>query len=105
MPKLFVTIEGGMVSCVCSHQPARFQGVEVVVVDYDTDDAKENELTLIRQKDGSVEPAHVHIHGVVGADISIESDIHEATDPAQRRRRTAPRPPSVARTPGASFPS
>jgi 5-methylcytosine-specific restriction endonuclease McrA len=81
MPKLFVIIEGGTVSCVCSHQPARFNGIDVAVVDYNTDGATENELTGVRQKDGSVEPARVHIQGVVAADISIENDLHEAIDP------------------------
>ena len=56
MTKLFVALEGGMVTCVCSDQPKRFGGIEVVIVDYDADGAEEDELTPVRQKDGSAEP-------------------------------------------------
>jgi hypothetical protein len=92
MPRLYVTIEGGTVSRVCSDRPAQFDGIEIVVVDYDTDGMEEKELTLVTQKDGSVELALVvHIQEVVAADISLDDDADNAADPPKAVAKTGRR--------------
>ena len=51
LPILAVVIEGGLVQTICSDQPEKFAGIDVVVIDYDTDGS--DDLTPVPQGNGT----------------------------------------------------
>lgn len=57
-PKIIIVLEGGLVSAVVSHDPA-IVGLEVAIIDYDTDGADETEITELAQADGDTAEAIV----------------------------------------------
>jgi hypothetical protein len=69
--KLYIVIEGGCVQSVCSDDPAAFAGVEVVVIDYDTEGADAADITPVCQGDGTSEPAIVGRWGVDAATVEV----------------------------------
>lgn len=58
--KIGVTLQGGMVQDVYS--PHQLAGVEVVVIDYDTDGTDDGDLSEVEQDSGDWEDAVVHRH-------------------------------------------
>ena len=54
-PKLAITMEGGIIQSAFSNTPIEFS-----VIDYDTDGADEDELSLVPQNDGRMEEAYFH---------------------------------------------
>lgn len=58
-PNLYIVMEGGMVQAICSTTPETFAGMDIVVVDYDTDGADPSEIQMVPQQGGGEEPAIV----------------------------------------------
>lgn len=73
-----VILEGGRVQCVVSDDPADF-GKEITVIDYDTEDASADELSVVPQDDGSYADAIVHKERVSEALIDLKG-IRELTE-------------------------
>ena len=63
-PTLFIVLEGGMITSICSDQPGQVDLHDIVTIDYDTDGADPEELGRVEQSDGEFEPAHVHHWGI-----------------------------------------
>lgn len=72
MTRLIIAIEGGLVQAVCSDNPAFFSNVEVVTTDYDTEGADRDEISLVKQKDGTWAEA-----------IVIERSVDQSTLPGE----------------------
>jgi len=47
--RLFVTMEGGLVTSICSPNPEMFKNVQVFVLDYDTEGADPDTLVRVAQ--------------------------------------------------------
>ncbi len=71
--QLIVTIEGGMLSSVSSHDPALI-GLTYRTVDYDTDGGDEDEVVQVTQGDGSESDAYVGEGTVDRAEITLPSE-------------------------------
>ncbi len=74
---LGVVVEGGMIQSVVSDNPLALAAVDVVVIDYDTDDADETTLYQVRQGDGSLSTAHVHAEAIDPAAIDLRSALDQ----------------------------
>ena len=72
-PTVAVILEGGLVQCVVSDRPNDIQPMNLMVLDYDTEGADEEELLQVPQKDGSVSTATGRYLGFEHADIGLAS--------------------------------
>lgn len=72
-PTVAVILEGGLVQCVVSDRPKDIQPMNLMVLDYDTEGADEEELLQVSQKDGSVSTATGRYLGFEHADIGLAS--------------------------------
>lgn len=80
-PLLVISMEGGLVTAVCTDQPERLKDFRVVVVDYDTDDADPKDLNDVIQADGSVSEAYIGNWGPP-EELTIDADdLRKQTDP------------------------
>ena len=70
-PTLAIILEGGLVQCIVSDHPGDIQSMNVMVLDYDTEGADEDELLQVPQKDGSVSTATGRYLGFDQADIGL----------------------------------
>lgn len=72
--KLVVVLDGGLVQCVVG--TGKFVGMEVHVVDYDTDDCVQDDdkLKIIIQEDGSNELAFYRIEQVGQMTITLPEE-------------------------------
>jgi hypothetical protein len=70
-PTFAVILEGGLVQCIVSDRPNDIQPMNVMVLDYDTEGADEEELLQVPQKDGSVSTATGRYVGFEQADIGL----------------------------------
>ncbi|HEY6874194.1 MAG TPA: hypothetical protein VI298_15830 [Geobacteraceae bacterium] len=70
-PTVAVILEGGLVQCVVSDRPNAIQPMNLMVLDYDTEGADEEELLQVPQKDGSVSTATGRYLGFEHADIGL----------------------------------
>jgi hypothetical protein len=70
-PTVAVILEGGLVQCIVSDRPNDIQPMNVMVLDYDTEGADEEELLQVPQKDGSVSTATGRYVGFELADIGL----------------------------------
>ena len=71
--RILITIEGGMISSICTLGVP----VEAVVIDYDTDDASENDLMMIQQGDGSWVEARAYHEAAEAVDPKIMASVEE----------------------------
>lgn len=78
-PVLAVILEGGMVSDIVCDRPDALPGLDVVVIDYDTDGVDEDALSYVRQNDGTWSDAIVHHESVSRATIGL-TDIKDALE-------------------------
>ncbi|WP_305910559.1 hypothetical protein Q9L42_020590 (plasmid) [Methylomarinum sp. Ch1-1] len=67
-----ITLEGGLVTAVVSHDD---HPIDVYVVDYDSETADDNELYEIPQGDGSISEASIHCESVSQAAIDLDITI------------------------------
>jgi hypothetical protein len=58
--RLVVVLEGGLVQSVISDDPTLAASCEIAVIDYDAENLDPEDITEIRQGDGSVSQAFVH---------------------------------------------
>jgi hypothetical protein len=70
-PTVAVILEGGLVQCIVSNYPGNLPPMNVMVLDYDTEGADEEELLQVPQKDGSVSTATGRYVGFEQADIGL----------------------------------
>ena len=70
-PTVAVILEGGLVQSIVSDRPKDIQTMNLMVIDYDTDGADEEELLQVPQKDGSVSTATGRYLGFEKADIGL----------------------------------
>lgn len=69
---LAIVIEGGMISAIVSDRPALFADIEVLVIDYDTDNTEGSDaFVAVPQSDGTKEDAHVEPWPVDRAKIDL----------------------------------
>src|SRR4051812_25181864 len=52
---LIITLEGGLVQDIVSPDPDLFRGVDVIVVDYDTENSDEDDVSVVEQHDSKEE--------------------------------------------------
>ena len=71
-PDLVIALEGGLVQAVVTDQ-SDLLGKEVLVIDYDTEGADPDEISLIPQEDGSIAEACTRWVPVSLASIDIEN--------------------------------
>ena len=69
--QLAIIMDGGLVQCAVGTGP--LVGCNLVVIDYDTDGAAEDELTEVPQTNGTVADAIVRLEAVHTAKITIPS--------------------------------
>ncbi len=72
-PTVAVILEGGLVQSVVSDRPNDIQPINLMVLDYDTEGADEEELLQVPQKDGSVSTATGRYLGFEHANIGLAS--------------------------------
>ena len=72
-PTVAVILEGGLVQSIVSDRPGDIQPMNLMVLDYDTEGADEEELLQVPQKDGSVSTATGRYLGFEHADIGLAS--------------------------------
>lgn len=70
-PTIAIILEGGLVQCVVSDHPGNIPPMNVMVLDYDTEGADEEELLRVLQKDGSVSAATGRYLSFDQADIDL----------------------------------
>ena len=68
-PTVAIILEGGLVQCVVSDRPDDIQPMNLMILDYDTEGADEEELLQVPQKDGSVSMATGRYEGFCQAEI------------------------------------
>jgi len=78
-PTVAIILEGGLVQCVVSDRPDDIQPMNLMVLDYDTEGADEDELLQVPQKDGSVSTATGRYLGFDQAEIGL-ADVMEQLD-------------------------
>ena len=69
---IYVTVEGGLVTSVCTDEEMLIDH-HVVIVDYDTEGADEDELSDVVQEDGEISEAFVRLDSVERVGIKIPS--------------------------------
>lgn len=75
-PSLAVMVEGGLVQCVISNQPKFFDGIDVLVYDYDTEGADDDELIEICHLDsGEITKAVGHLEPVNMTGVDLKATI------------------------------
>src|ERR1039457_5281910 len=74
-PVLAIMIEGGLVQCVISDKPELFNGIDVLVYDYDTEGADEDEMIEVHDLDGEKKEAVGRVETVTLAGIDIKTTI------------------------------
>lgn len=67
-PKFAIILDGGLVHCVVSKDPA-YQNLSFAVIDYDTEGADLDEICEVTQEDGSTSDAIYSVHSIVEAGI------------------------------------
>lgn len=67
--QLYVVIDGGLVSSICSPTPDALADLDVTVIDYDTDGAETEDLGKVKQDDGRLADAFVSEHAIERATI------------------------------------
>jgi len=75
VPKFAVILEGGLVQCVVSNDPALI-GVQFAVIDYDTEGADDDEISRIPQggaHTGELADACYRVDEITKADIDYEN--------------------------------
>ncbi len=72
-PTVAVILEGGLVQCVVSDRPSDIPPMNLMVIDYDTEGADEEELLQVPQKDGSVSTATGRYEGFCEADSDLST--------------------------------
>ncbi len=70
--RLAVVLEGGMVSSICSDHPELLNQIYVITIDYDTDGADEDEITLVPQGGIRSEPAIVSRGTIDPTEIKLD---------------------------------
>ena len=70
-PTVAIILEGGLVQCVVSDRPNDIPPMNLMVLDYDTEGADEEELLQVPQKDGSTSTATGRYLGFEKADIGL----------------------------------
>lgn len=70
-PTVAVILEGGLVQCIVSDRPNDIQSMNLMVLDYDTEGADEEELLQVPQKDGSISTATGRYVGFDYAEIGL----------------------------------
>jgi len=78
-PAVAIILEGGLVQCIVSDRPDDIQPMNLLLLDYDTEGADEDELLQVPQKDGSVSTATGRYLGFDQADIGL-ADVIEQLD-------------------------
>ena len=78
-PAVAIILEGGLVQCIVSDRPGGIQSMNVMVLDYDTEGADEDELLQVPQKDGSVSTATGRYLGFDQAEIGL-AEVMEQLD-------------------------
>ena len=68
-----IILEGGLVQCVVSDRPDNIQPMNLMVLDYDSEGADEDELLQVPQKDGSVSTATGRYEGFCQAEIDLSA--------------------------------
>jgi hypothetical protein len=72
-PTVAIILEGGLVQCIVSDRPNGIQPMNLMVLDYDTEGADEEELLQVLQKDGSVSSATGRYLDFDKADIGLDA--------------------------------
>ena len=72
-PTVAIILEGGLVQCIVSDRPGNIPPMNVIVLDYDTEGADEEELLQVPQKDGSVSTATGRYEGFCQAEIDLSA--------------------------------
>lgn len=72
-PKIIVHIEGGLVQSVLASRE-----IDLIIYDYDTDGAEEEDLKLVPQTDGGDEEAYVYIGEYVQVDPQRVNELFKA---------------------------
>jgi hypothetical protein len=75
--RIVVVIEGGLVQTILADDP---DGIEAVVLDYDTEGADPGDYTTITQSDGSESDAFVQVEPPDHARISIDEVYQKARE-------------------------
>lgn len=75
-PTLAVVLEGGIVQSVVSDRPSEIDLFDLLVIDYDTDGADEQDLVGVTQRNGSVVEARVYSPDIERDTIDLEN-IHQ----------------------------
>lgn len=71
--KLAIVLEGGLVQFIVSDTPEAFSNVDIVVVDYDTNNDDPNDQKEVPQRDGSISTAYASDwSGVDRAEIDLD---------------------------------
>lgn len=69
--RLAVAIEGGLVSAVVSNRPEDFEGVEVLIIDYDTEGAGDCDVFEVPQEDCDTSTACGHFEVVAKSGVDL----------------------------------
>lgn len=81
LPTLAIILEGGIVQSVVSDQPDIASRIErVVVIDYDTEGASEEDVSYVKQHDDDYSDACIFEHGIQKAKIDLANILDH--DPA-----------------------
>ena len=78
--RIAVILENGFVQNICSETPEALADVEIMVINYDTEDADLEDLSLVPQEDGTDAEAVVSFQSIDRAAISL-SDIRPVPPP------------------------
>jgi hypothetical protein len=76
-PTVAVILEGGLVQSVVSDRPNEIQPINLMVLDYNTEGADEDELLQVPQKDGSFSTATGRYLGFEKASIGLDSVMNQ----------------------------
>lgn len=80
LPSLAIILEGGLVQCVVSDQARNVASrlEDIMVIDYDTEGASQEDISYVKQDDGSYSDACVSHHSIAQATIGLgPSDIKD----------------------------
>jgi len=79
-PKLAVVMKGGLIQSIVSDLPEQVLPLEVMVIDYDTDGADDDDISLVPQGDGTEDVrAYARLEQVTKAGIDLASVLEQIT--------------------------
>ncbi|CCG43218.1 hypothetical protein [Magnetospirillum molischianum] len=70
--RLAIVIEGGVVQAVVSDAPETLGGLDIAVIDYDTDGMDDDQIVQVIQSDGSTASADVTHPSITKAEIGLD---------------------------------